>query len=61
MITIQHQEKQWEIHLSFSTAWTGRLIKAMNAMLDFSEVHALRKQKDIMIHEMGIDVRRINL
>lgn len=59
MITIQHQERQIEIHASFSIEWTHRLLRAIGNILDFSQVRAIERQKEITLHEIGADLMRM--
>ena len=55
MITIQHQEKQLEIHARFSTQWLDLLGKVINRICDFSTVRAITRQKEKMLRELGAD------
>lgn len=55
MITIQHQERQIEIHASFLTRWLDQLGRAINRILDFSTVRKITRQKENMLRELGAD------
>ena len=59
MITIQHQERQIEIHATLSTRWIHRLLRVIGNSLDFSQVRAIEKQKAIALHEIGADLMRM--
>lgn len=60
MITIQHTEKQFEFHASFSTEGLHKLSIAIGKLFDFSNVKAIQKQKEQMLNDFGGSHFRIN-
>ncbi|MCW3124561.1 MAG: hypothetical protein JWO03_219 [Bacteroidetes bacterium] len=60
MITVQHKAKQFELHLKFSTGWLHSLATTIAGLLDFSDMRAIRKQKEQMLHEFGDDYLKMN-
>jgi hypothetical protein len=55
MITIQHQEKQIEIHARFSIRWIHQIGRIISQMFDFSDVRAVQKQKEEMLKDFDRD------
>ena len=60
MITIQHNAKQFELHLKLSTEWLHKIGKGIAVMLDFSDIKTIQKQKEQIMREFGHDFLKIN-
>jgi hypothetical protein len=60
MITIQHQEKQFEFHAKFSTEGLHRIGIAIAKLFDFSDVKAFQKQKEQMLKDFDNDFLKMN-
>ncbi|MBS1594936.1 MAG: hypothetical protein JST90_11510 [Bacteroidetes bacterium] len=59
MITIQHKARQFDLHVRFSTRWLDAIGKFLAGILDFSDVRAIRQQKETILRETGVypDIR----
>jgi hypothetical protein len=60
MLTIQHQKKQFEFHVRFSTEWLYAAGRVIAAMFDFSDVRAVQKQKEQMLQDFDQDYLKMN-
>lgn len=55
MITIATKQKQFEIHISFSTDWIERMMRFTGKFFSMDEIRRIEKIKQKELHEMGLD------
>ncbi len=56
MITIATKQKQFEIHISFSTDWIERMMRFTGKFFSMDEIRRIEKLKQKELHEMGLDL-----
>lgn len=60
MITIQHQAKQLEIQVQITTAWLHQIGAVIHGLFDFSQLRAIDRYKEEVLHSTGVTLMRQN-